>query len=88
MDSMNINMIKLNETYVFYDLETVYGEIQIVARFVKNGEEIGKIYKISTLQYQGAEMVAKLLDDDFAIKQAEEIVEEMSKSKHSRLKEL
>lgn len=85
---MHINMIRLNETYVFYDLETVDGEIQIVARFVKNGEEIGKIYKISTFQYQGAEMVAKLLDDDFAIKQAKEIVEEMNKSKHSAFKEI
>lgn len=43
---MHINTIKLNETYVSYDLETISGEIQIVATFVKNGEKIGKIYKI------------------------------------------
>lgn len=85
---MHINTIKLNETYVSYDLETISGEIQIAATFVKNGEKIGKIYKISTLQYQGVEMVVQLLNNDFAIKQAKEIVEEMNKSKHSKFKEV
>lgn len=85
---MHINTVNVKGMFVIFDLEDVNGEIQIVAKFVKNGEEIQKIHKVSSIDYSGAEMVAALLDNKFAIKQADEMIETMNKSMHSRLKEL
>lgn len=85
---MHINTVNVKGMFVIFDLEDVNGEIQIVAKFVKDGEEIQKIHKVSSISCSGAEMVAALLDNNFAIKQADEMIEAMNKSMHSRLKEL
>lgn len=85
---MHINTVNVKGMFVIFDLEDVNGEIQIVAKFVKDGEEIQKIHKVSSIGCSGAEMVAALLDNKFAIKQADEMIETMNKSMHSRLKEL
>lgn len=77
---MHINTVKTKGFYVSYDLETIDGEIQIVARFVKNGQNVHKIYNIRTLTLSGAEMVAKLIDSDFAKKKSEEMIDEAKKA--------
>ena len=84
---MHINTVNVKGMFVIFDLEDVNGEIQIVAKFVKNGEELQKIHKVSSRGYSAAEMVAALLDNDFAIKQADEMTKTMNKSTHSKLKE-
>lgn len=80
---MHINTVMVDGFWVKFDLETVNNEITIVADFVKNGESVEKIYNISTSSKQGAHMVAELLDNEFAITQARQIMAEHGKSKHS-----
>lgn len=80
---MHINTVMVNGFWVDYGLESVRGEITIVANFIKNGKTVEKIYKINSLSKQGAHMVAALLDDEFAVAHARQIMAEHGKSKHS-----
>lgn len=80
MKKMNINVVKVLEFYVSYDIECVNEELQIVATFVKDGEEIYKVYKITDGVSYGAEVVGKLLNRDFAAKKAEDLIAAARKS--------
>lgn len=82
-DIMHINRVKINEFYVSYDLETISNKIQIVATFTKNGEIIHKIYNVRTMSHSGADMIAKLLNNDFAIQKANQIISDANQSTHS-----
>ena len=82
---MHINTVKVEDFWVSYDIECVNGEIQIVAHFVKEGKEI-YIYDINNGSTSGAEMVAKLLDTEFAKAETARMIEETNKSKHSPLR--
>lgn len=84
---MNINAVRVGEFLISYDIQNVKSidrngqkseKVQIVAQFTKNGEVIHTVYNLGN-----AEMVAKLLDRDFAIKKAGEMIEEANKSAHS-----
>lgn len=84
IQGMHIKTVFLdNEIVCNYDLEVVIDKIQIVANFLKTGELIHKIYNVNQLSCYGAEMISKLLDDGFAENQAQQMINESNKSKHS-----
>lgn len=83
---MHINTVMADGFWVKYNLEIVNNEITIAADFVKDGKSVQKIYNIRTLSKQGADMVAALLDSEFATEHAREIMLEHGKSKHSSFK--
>ena len=71
---MHINTVMVDGLYIKYNLEIVNNEITIVADFVKDGEIVQKIYNIRTMALQGANMVAALLDNEFAAEHAKKIM--------------
>lgn len=64
---MNINRIKVDNFWISFDIENVkakrngktFEEVQAVATYTKDGEEIAKIYKLGNFDY-----CAKLLNND------------------------
>lgn len=80
---LHINSVSVNEIWVHYNIEVVNDRMEIVARFVKNGEEIYKIHNICTPELQGVDMAAKLLDREYAKKEAAKMIEDSKVSKHS-----
>lgn len=82
---MHINTVKVGNYWVRFDLE--YSEnknsIQPVAIFIKDGNEIHKIYNIGTsYSFPRFDYCAKLLDSDFAKKEAERMIGEANRSAH------
>lgn len=77
---MHINKIYLSENnlWVSYDLETVDYRIYLVAIFTQDGKRIHKIYNLGN-----SDMIAKLLDNNFATLTAKELIESANRSKHS-----
>lgn len=84
---MNINRVRTNDVWVSFDIENVKStsqngqkneSIQIVAHFIKGGEEIHKIYNLGN-----AEKIAKLLDREYAKSEAVRMIEDAKKSKHN-----
>lgn len=85
---MNIIKIYLKETemWVSYDIKNIKSikdgkkteKVECVATFIKDGEEIHRIYNVGDFNF-----CAKLLDREFAIKEAEKMIEHSNKSKHS-----
>lgn len=75
MDKMHINMVTAKGICVKYNIEVVNGEMQVVARFVKDGKEIYKIHKVNDQGEGGVSFIAKLLDREYAIKMAIEMIE-------------
>lgn len=55
----------------------------LLSRFFKNGYEIHKIYSVGDFDLTGANMVARLLDNDFAKDKAERMIKSTNASKHS-----
>lgn len=80
---LHINSVNIDGIWVHYNIEAVNGRMEIVARFVKDGEEIYKIHNICTPELQGVDMAAKLLDRDYAKKEGVKMIEESKVSKHS-----
>lgn len=83
---MNINKIKVGNFWISFDIENVkakrngknFEEVQAIATYTKDGEEIAKIYKLGNFEY-----CAKLLDNDFAISEARRIINSHDTSKFS-----
>ena len=82
---MHINAVKINDIWVSYDIVNVKAKtqkgqkienIQSVATFTKEGEQITKIYNIGNFDY-----CAKLLNDDFAKSEARRMIENNNVSK-------
>ena len=83
---MNINKIKVDNFWISFDIENVkakrngktFEEVQAVATYTKDGEEIAKIYKLGNFEY-----CAKLLNNDFARSEAIRIIKSHDTSKFS-----
>lgn len=85
---MQINMVTLDDnlsvSYELINVKKTDGKgqksesIQAVARIVRDGEEIHKIYNIGNFDY-----CAKLLDRDFAIAEGKRMIENANRSAHS-----
>lgn len=83
---MHINLVKVDDFFVSYDIENVRTtkngkreeRILAVAKFVKDGVEIHKIYNLGDFGY-----CAKLLDNSFAISEAKRMIERANVGKHS-----
>lgn len=91
-ENMHINTVKVGDIWVSYDIENVKTtdkngrkeeKIQVVATFTQSGERLHKVGNIKEPCYGPAAMVGKLLDNDFAKKYAEGIIESSKKSVHS-----
>ena len=88
---MHINRIKVNDFWVSFDIESVKANnngqaaesVQAVATFTRDGKQIAKIYNLRSDFCSAFAFCAKLLDDDFAKREAERIIESTNKSAHS-----
>lgn len=89
---MHINTVNVNGIYVSYNIENVKSktqngkieeQVQATATFQKNGNIIKKIYNLNNLYFSKFEYCTKLLNDDFAKKEAIQMIETENKSKHS-----
>lgn len=83
MKGLHINSVSVNGIWVHYNIEAVNDRMEIVARFVKDGAEIYKIHNICTPEFQNSALVAKLLDCEYAKKEAAKMIEDSKVSKHS-----
>lgn len=72
---MNINLVRVNDLHVSFDIEQVNGAIMIVASIIKEGETIHKTHKAEYKGHRNCEFISKLLDIDFAKEAAEYIIE-------------
>lgn len=71
---MNINLVRVNDLHVSFDIEQVNGSIMIVASIIKEGETIHKTHKAEYKGYRNCEFISKLLDRDFAKEASEHII--------------
>ena len=87
---MHINRVKIEEIWVSFDIKNVVStnkngnkenEVQAVATFTKNGDEIHKIYNLGNFDY-----CAKLLDNEFAKAEAKAMIDSANRSAHSPFK--
>ena len=78
---MHINAVKVEEMWVSFDIKSINDEIQIVATFTKDEEIIHRIYKIGNVN-----MIAKLLNREYAIETAQNLIKITNTSKHSPFK--
>lgn len=87
VEDMHINRVSVNDVWVSFDIENVKStsqngqkeeSIQIVAHFLKGGEEIHKIYNLGN-----ADKIAKLLNREYAKSEAVRMIEEAKKSAHN-----
>lgn len=80
---MHIITVKIKDIWVSFDIENMQGKIQITATFTQGGKRIYKVCNVSTMLRQGAELVARLLDREFACFVANDMIERANKSEHS-----
>lgn len=78
---MHINAVKVEEMWVSFDIKNINDEVQIVATFTKDEEVIHRIYKIGNVN-----MIAKLLNREYAIETAENLIKITNISEHSPFK--